>query len=76
MNSNTDTEDNDTPENAEDQENPIEPTSEQDDREDEKVDPDEQTGNNDSEDSNYLPLSEDDMSLGNEDFIMPEEPLK
>ena len=72
--SNTGTRDNETPENAEDQVDPIEPTSEQDDREDMQVDPDEQTGN-DSEDSNYLPLSEDDVSLGDEDFIVPEEPL-
>ena len=26
--------------------------------------------------SNYLPVSEDEVSLGNEDFIMPEEPLE
>ena len=30
----------------------------------------------DLEDSNYLPLSEDEVSLGNEDFIVPEEPLE
>ena len=74
--SNTGTGNNDTPENAKDQEDPIEPTSEQDDQEDGQVDPDEQTRNNDSEDSNYLPLSEDDVSLSDEDFIMPEEPLE
>ena len=62
--SNTGTGGNDTPENAEDQKDPIEPTSEQDDREDGQVDPDEQAGNKDSPDSNYLPLSEDDVSLG------------
>ena len=28
------------------------------------------------EDSNYLPLSEDDVSLGDEDFIMPEDPIE
>ena len=32
--------------------------------------------NEDSEDSNSLPLSEDEVSLGNEDFIVPEEPLE
>ena len=74
--SNTGTGDNDTPENAEDQEDPIEPTSELDDREDGHVDPDEQAGNEDSVDSNYLPLSEDEVSLGNEYFIVPEEPLE
>ena len=30
----------------------------------------------DLEDSNYLPLSEDEVSLGTEDFIMPKEPLE
>ena len=30
----------------------------------------------DEEDSNYLTLSEDEVSLGNEDFIVPEEPLE
>ena len=29
-----------------------------------------------SEDDNYLPLSEDEVSLGDEDFIEPEEPLE
>ena len=32
--------------------------------------------NKDSEDSNYLLLSKDEVSLDNEDFILPEEPLK
>ena len=30
--------------------------------------------NEESKDSNYLPLSEDEVSLGDEDFIMPEDP--
>ena len=30
----------------------------------------------DSEDNNYIPLSEDEVSPGTEDFIMPEEPLE
>ena len=30
---------------------------------------------NGSEDSNYLPLSEEEVSLGAEDFIVPEDPL-
>ena len=41
-----------------------------------QVNPDDPVRNEGSEDSNYLPLSEDDVSLGNEDFIMPEEPLE
>ena len=74
--SNTGTGDNNTPKNVEDPEAPVEPTSEHDDWEDGQVNPDDPVGNKDSEDSNYLPISEDDVSLGNEDFIVPEEPLK
>ena len=40
------------------------------------MNPDEPVGNEDSEDSNYLPISKDDVSLGNEDFIVSEKPLK
>ena len=65
---------NNTPDDAEDNEYPVEPTSEQDEREDGRVSPDEQAVNEDLEDSNYLPLSEDEVSLGNEDFIVLEEP--
>ena len=36
-----------------------------------QVNPDDQVGNEDSEDSNYLPVSEHDVSLGNKDLIMP-----
>ena len=74
--SNTGTGDINTPDNAEDKEDPIEPTFEQDDWEDGQVSPDEQALNEDSEDSNYLPLSKDEVSLGDEDFIVPEEPLE
>ena len=74
--SNTGTRDNNTPYDAEDKEDPIEPTIEQDDREDGQVSPDEEAVNEDSEDSNYLPLSDDEVSLGDEDFIVPEEPLE
>jgi hypothetical protein len=74
--SNTGTGDNDTPENAEDSEHPIEPAVEQDDGEDGQVNLDELTENDDSEDSKYLPASEEEVSLSNEDFIVPEEPLE
>ena len=67
---------NNTPVDAEDNEDPIEATSEQDEREGRKVSPDEHAIREDSEDSNYLQLSEDEVSLGNEDFIVPEEPLE
>ena len=29
-----------------------------------------------SEDDNYMPLSEDEVSLGDEEFIMPEDPVE
>ena len=32
--------------------------------------------NEDSEDSNYLPLPKDEVSLGDKDFIVPEEPAE
>ena len=53
--SNTGMRNNNTPDDAEDQENPVEQNSEQDDREDGQVSPDEHAANEDSEDSNYLP---------------------
>ena len=71
---NTDTEDNNTPDNAEDQEAPIKPTSEQDDWAEGQVNPDDPIGDEGSEDSNYLLTSEEDESLGDEDFIVPEDP--
>jgi hypothetical protein len=74
--SNTGTRENNTPDEAEDKEDPIKPTFEQDDREDGQASPDEQAINEDSEDSNYLPPSEYEVSLGDEDFIVPEEPVE
>ena len=50
--SNTGIGDNNTPENAEDPEAPVETTSEHDDWEDGQVNPDDPVGNEDSEDSN------------------------
>ena len=32
--------------------------------------------NEDSEDSNYMPLSKDEVSLGDEEFVVPEEPVE
>ena len=31
---------------------------------------------NDSKDNNYMPLFEEEVSLGAEDFIVPEDPLE
>ena len=74
--SNTGTGEDNTPDGADDNEDPVEATPEQEEREDGQVSPDEQAINKYSEDSNYMPLSEDEVSLGSEDFIMPEEPLE
>ena len=30
----------------------------------------------DSEDNNYMPLSEDEVSLGDKEFIVPEDPIE
>ena len=68
--------DNNTSDDAEDQEDPVELTFARDNQEDGQVCLDEQAVNKDSEDNNYLPLSEDEVSLGDEDFIVPEKPLK
>ena len=70
----SDTGDNDTPDDAEDPECPIEPTSEQDEREEGEYSPG-HTDNEDAEDSNYMPEPEEEVSLNDEDFIVPEEPL-
>ena len=64
-NSNTIIGENNTPDDAKDNEDPVEPTSEQEERENVQVSLDEHAIHDDSEDSNYLPLSEDDVSLGN-----------
>ena len=74
--SNTGTGDNETPDNVEDSDHPVEPAFEQDEREEGQANPDELVDHEDSEDSNYLPASEEDVNLGNEDFIVPEEPLE
>ena len=74
--SNTGTGENNTPDNVEDFDHPVKPAFEQDEWEEGQVNPDEPVEHEDSEDNNYLPVSEDDVSLGNKDFIMPEEPLE
>ena len=73
---NTGTGKNNIPDDAENNEDPVEVTSEQEEQENGQVSPDEQAMPNDSEDSSYRPLSEDEESLGNEDFIVPKDPLE
>ena len=68
---------NSTPDDAENNEDPVGARSEQEEQENEQANPDEQAlPSNNLEDDNYLPLSEDEVSLGDEDFIVPEEPLE
>ena len=66
------TREDDTP----DSEDPIEVESEQDEQEGRQDNSDEHTTYGDSDDSNYLPPSEEEEILGDEDFIMPKEPLE
>ena len=67
-NSNTGTRENSTPDDVKDNEDPAKPSLEQAKREDGRASPDEQAMNDDSEDSNYMPLSEDEVSLGDKEF--------
>ena len=71
--SDTGTRDNNAPDSAEDDDNPLQPDLE---REDEQASPPEQAANGESEDDNYMPLSEDEVSLGDEEFIVPEDPVE
>ena len=61
---NTGTGEDNTPDGAQDNEDPVEATTEQNEREDGQVSRGEQATNEDSEDSIYLPLSEEEESLG------------
>ena len=74
--SNTGTGENKTPDDAENNEDPAGAIAEQEEQENRQASPDEQPTDDNSEDDNYLPLSEDEVNLGDEDFIVPEEPLE
>ena len=71
--SDTSTGDNNTPDSAEDNNNPL-----QDDvaPEDEQASPPERAADGEPEEDNYMPLSEDEASLGDEEFIVPEDPVE
>ena len=45
-------------------------------QEDGQASPDEQATDGDLEDDNYMPLSEDAVSLGDDEFIVPEDPVE
>ena len=72
-NSNTSTRDNSTPDNVEDENNPAQPSFEQAEREDGQASPKEQATDGESEDDTYMPLSKEEVSLGDEEFIVPED---
>ena len=56
--------------------NPAQPGFEQAEQEDWQASPKEQATDGESEDDNYMPLSEDEVSLGDEEFIVPEDPVE
>ena len=76
MDVSTGTGENNTPDNAEDQEAPIKLTFEHDDWEEGHVNPDDPLEDEGLEDSNNVPISEEDEGLGDKEFIVPEEPFE
>ena len=71
---NTGTGENSTSGDAENNEDPVGATSEQEEHDNRQDNPDQQAIEDDSEDDSYRPPSEEETSLGNEDFIVPEDP--
>ena len=69
----TGTRDNNAVDSAEDKDNPLQPGFEW---EYGQASPKEQATDGESEDDNYMPLSEDEVSLGDEEFIVPEDPVE
>ena len=72
-NSDTSRRDN-NPDGAED--NPAQPGFEQAEQEDGQASPKEQATDGESEDDNYMPLSEYEVNLGDKEFIVPEDPVE
>ena len=68
--------DSSTPGDAENNEDPVGATSEQEEHDDRQDNPDEQAIEDDSGDDSYRPPSKEETRLGNEDFIVPEDPLE
>ena len=69
----TGTRDNNAADSAEDEDNPLQLGFE---REDGHTRPKEQAIDRESGDDNYMPLSEDEVNLGDEEFIVPEDPVE
>ena len=70
-NGDSSTGDNNTPDTAED--NPLQQDSVQ---EDEGASPHERAADKENEDDNYMPPSEDEASLDNDEFVVPEDPVE
>ena len=70
-NSDSGTGDNNTPDNAED--NHLQQDSAQEDRE---ASPHERAADREVEDDNYMPPSEDEASLNDDEFVVPEDPVE
>ena len=71
--SDTSTRDNNAADIAEDEGNPLQLGFE---REDGQASPMEQAADGESEDDNYMPLSDDEVRLGDKEFIAPEDPVE
>ena len=74
--SNTGTGDENNPDGAEGEYNPDQPAFEQSEEEDGKVSLDEEATDGYLEDDNYMPPSEDEVILGDDEFGVPEDPIK
>ena len=61
---------------GEEEYNPDQATFEQAEQEDGQASPDEQATDGDLEDDNYMPPSEDEVSLGDDEFGVPEDPVE
>ena len=69
----TGTGDNSTPDSAEDDDNPLQQDLE---REDGEASPPERAADGEAEDDNYMPPSEDEVSLDDDEFVVPEDPIE
>ena len=74
--SSTDTEDENNPNTAKDEYNTDQPAFEQAEQEHEHASPCKQATDGDLKDDNYMPLSEDKVSLGNDEFGVPKDPME
>ena len=61
---------------AEDEYNPDQPAFEQAEHQDGQISPDEQAMDGYPEEDNYMPPSEDEISLGDDEFVVPEDPVE